>query len=467
MPERLPPLPPQRLDDAQRALYESVVGSPRAGSPGRAPLRDEQGRLNGPFNALLYSPRIGQAVQELGTVVRYGSGLTPRAREISILEVARHTGSAYEWSTHVTAALAAGLTADEIAWIEAGTDAATFEPGENAVRSVVRSLLATGDLPDRLYASAEGVLGEALIVELVVLVGYYQLLAMLLRVARVPAPAGTPAADGGAGADAGTNSESAPGRVADGLRTQVSGTGPDVLLLHSLALNSHVWDPAVERSAHEFRLIRPDFPGHGESAYDGRPLTVFELADLAVDELDRLGVARADVVGVSLGGSVAMALALRHPRRVRRLALADCSADYGPRRVADWADRAYIAAAEDRTRQFARQKQRWFSDTFLRTRPEAVARFEAMFVCCDGAAHAATCGALGTLNLLDELAGIAAPTLVVVGGDDPGTPVAAAEQISARIPGARLEVVPGLKHMALFEDDGVWDTILDHLRGTR
>ena len=445
MPDRLPPLSPQQFDDAQRALYDSVVGSPRAGSPGRAPLRDEQGRLNGPFNALLYSPRIGQAVQELGTVVRYGSALTSRAREIAILEVARHAESAYEWSTHVTAGLAAGLTADEISRIEAGTDAGTLDPGESAVRSVVRSLLATGDLPDRLYASAEGTLGEALIVELVVLVGYYQLLAMLLRVARVSAPGG---------ADA-------------GLHTQVSGTGPDVLLLHSLALNSHVWDPAVERSAHEFRLMRPDFPGHGESGYDGRPLTVFELADLAVAELDRLGVAQADVVGVSLGGSVAMALALRHPERVRRLVLADCSADYGPRRVADWADRAYIAGTEDRTRQFARQKQRWFSDAFLRTRPEVIARFEAMFVSCDSAAHAATCGALGALNLLGELAAIAAPTLVVVGGDDPGTPVAASELISARIPGARLEIVPGLKHMAVFEDDGVWDAILDHLRGTR
>jgi 4-carboxymuconolactone decarboxylase len=188
VPERLLLLLPGELDDAQRALYEAIVGSPRASSPSRAALRDEQGRLSGPFNALLYSPRIGQAVQQLGTAVRFGSGLTPRAREIAILEVARHAGSGYEWSTHATAGAAAGLTPDEIARIESGRDAASFDPCESTVRSVAQSLLATRDLPDQLYDRAGDLLGEALLVDVVVLVGYYQLLALLLRVARVPAP---------------------------------------------------------------------------------------------------------------------------------------------------------------------------------------------------------------------------------------------------------------------------------------
>jgi alkylhydroperoxidase family enzyme len=188
VPQRLPLLPPGRLDPAQRALYEAIVGGPRAGGPGRAPLRDEQGRLAGPFNALLYSPRIGQAVQELGAAVRFGPGLAPRAREIAILEVARHSRSDYEWSAHTAAAAAAGLTPEEIGRIESGGEAATFDPCESTVRSVARSLLAARDLPDELYERARDALGEPLLVELVVLVGYYQLLALLLQVARVPVP---------------------------------------------------------------------------------------------------------------------------------------------------------------------------------------------------------------------------------------------------------------------------------------
>jgi alkylhydroperoxidase family enzyme len=197
---RLPLLRPEELDDEQRALYDAVAGSPRAASPGRAPLADEQGRLAGPFNAMLYSPRIGQALQQLGTAVRYASGLSPRAREIAILEVARHCRSGYEWQTHVTAAAAAGLTPAEIERLADGGDAPAFDRGEACVRAVTRSLLTDRDVPGELYAAARDTLGEALIVELTVLTGYYQLLAGLLAVARVPPPLG-PAADEKGGRD--------------------------------------------------------------------------------------------------------------------------------------------------------------------------------------------------------------------------------------------------------------------------
>jgi len=190
--ERLPGLLPGQLDAAQHALYSAIAGSPRVASPGRAPLRDEQGRLAGPFNALLYSPRIGDAVQQLGTAVRYGSALTPRAKELAILEVAWYHNSDYEWATHVVAGQDAGLSSEEIAAIRAGSDAATFEPGERAVCRAVRSLLRDRDLPDPVYDQARDILGEPVLVELIVLVGYYELLALLLRVARTRAPSAAP-----------------------------------------------------------------------------------------------------------------------------------------------------------------------------------------------------------------------------------------------------------------------------------
>jgi len=148
---------------------------------------------------------------------------------------------------------------------------------------------------------------------------------------------------------------------------------------------------------------------------------------------------------------------------VRNLVLADCSANYGPDRVRKWDDRARSAVTLPRREQFADSRTRWFSPRYLEQQPGVIARFEAMFVRCDPAAHAATCRALGALDLLDELQAIAAPTLVVVGSDDTGTPVGMSEEIAARVPGARLEIVPGARHMALIENEPVWEAVLDHL----
>jgi 3-oxoadipate enol-lactonase len=170
---------------------------------------------------------------------------------------------------------------------------------------------------------------------------------------------------------------------------------------------------------------------------------------------------------VSFGGSVAMALAVRHPERVDRLVLADCSADYGPGREENWAQRAVTAATVPRREQFAAQKTRWFSDGFMDRRPDVLQAFEDMFVACAPGAHAAACRALGGLSLLGELPAVAAPTLVVVGRDDPGTPVSMAEAIAGRISGSRLKVADGGKHMAIFEHDELWGDIVAHLSVTR
>ncbi|MEV6625768.1 carboxymuconolactone decarboxylase family protein, partial [Amycolatopsis sp. NPDC051114] len=83
---RLPRLSPADLDDDQRALREAITGGPRAGGP--FPLTDAAGALTGPFNALLFAPPAGQALQRLGAAVRYETAIGDRARELAILAVA-------------------------------------------------------------------------------------------------------------------------------------------------------------------------------------------------------------------------------------------------------------------------------------------------------------------------------------------------------------------------------------------
>lgn len=190
---RLPWFAPEDLDADARELYERIVGGPRTQVPRAFPLTDEAGRLNGPFNAMLLSPEIGSALQELGAAIRYRSNLAPRAREIAILEVSVLRHSSFEWYAHARVGELAGLTAAEIAALHDGQPAPTLDATETLVRKLVRVLVRERDLDDATFAAAANTLGDRVLMELIALVGYYDLLALSLRVWRTPLPAGAEA----------------------------------------------------------------------------------------------------------------------------------------------------------------------------------------------------------------------------------------------------------------------------------
>jgi alkylhydroperoxidase/carboxymuconolactone decarboxylase family protein YurZ len=185
---RAPWLVPEALDPGQRRLYDAIVAGPRGADP-RVALTDDQGRLSGPFNVMLQSPEVGEALQALGAAMRYRLGLSERSRELAILEVARARRSEFEWYAHVRIGLAAGLTDAEIEAIRVG-DELELSPSELIVRQVTRTLLSARDLDDDLFNRTEADLGPAQLNELITLVGYYDLLALSLRVWRTPLPAG-------------------------------------------------------------------------------------------------------------------------------------------------------------------------------------------------------------------------------------------------------------------------------------
>ena len=117
---RLPKLAPSALDDEQRALYDAITGGRRAQGPQVFRLADPEGRLEGPFNAFLLQPRLGSALQALGSSVRYDTGLGDRCREIAILVVAAHWRSDFEWYAHEAVARSVGLTDAELAAVRDG-----------------------------------------------------------------------------------------------------------------------------------------------------------------------------------------------------------------------------------------------------------------------------------------------------------------------------------------------------------
>lgn len=182
---RLDRLIPERLSGEQQALYATIAGGLRASGPQFFALADGDGALNGPFEALLLSPAVGTAVQELGAAVRYRSSLPNRVLEMAILLVAAHWDSAFEVMAHTALGRAAGLGDDDLDALLDGRTPASADDDESAACAAVRALLDDGDLSDEAYASAVEHLGERAVFELSTLVGYYALLALQQRVFRV------------------------------------------------------------------------------------------------------------------------------------------------------------------------------------------------------------------------------------------------------------------------------------------
>ena len=120
---------------------------------------------------------------------------------------------------------------------------------------------------------------------------------------------------------------------------------PALLLLHSLGTSHRLWDGVVDALAPQFHLLRPDARGHGASAAPPGDTTVAELAADALAVLDEAGVAQAAVAGVSMGGMVAMQMALTAPRRLTALALCNSTAElaHEPWRRAGWRSSASSA----------------------------------------------------------------------------------------------------------------------------
>lgn len=188
MSRRLEKLEADALSEEQRALYAELTGGPRSRGPQTFALTDEDGRLEGPFNAMLLSPRLGGALQALGAGVRYSTGFSGRARELAILAVGYAWGSGFEIYAHERVARSAGLTDTELAAVREGRLGDLGDPGERLVASLAHALASRSDLTDDEYQAGRRTLGDDGLFELTTLVGYYATLALQLRVFRVPVP---------------------------------------------------------------------------------------------------------------------------------------------------------------------------------------------------------------------------------------------------------------------------------------
>jgi 4-carboxymuconolactone decarboxylase len=188
LPPRLDLIPPADLTSDQRALYDAITGGPRASQAGTVPITDSEGRLLGPFAVMLLSPEIGNAMQQVGAKIRFGTALTGRERELAILSVAGALRSDFERLAHEPAARDLGLAQPQIDAALAGQTADGLSADEAMVCRLARAMTADRTLSDEDYRDGTAALGRARLAELTWLVGYYGALALALAVFRPELP---------------------------------------------------------------------------------------------------------------------------------------------------------------------------------------------------------------------------------------------------------------------------------------
>jgi 4-carboxymuconolactone decarboxylase len=190
MMNRLPSILRNAFTDAQHDLFTRITGGKRGENRTLDTFLTPEGGMRGPFNALLYSSRVGDAVQQLGQQVRFETSLPATLRELAILCVAAKWHAQYEWWAHEKIARYEGLDSTVIASVKAGTSPTFTRPAEAIVFRFSQELLEQQRVSESCYTQAIDLLGEAGVVELVALLGYYTLISMILNTFEVPVPEG-------------------------------------------------------------------------------------------------------------------------------------------------------------------------------------------------------------------------------------------------------------------------------------
>ena len=221
---------------------------------------------------------------------------------------------------------------------------------------------------------------------------------------------------------------------------------PPLLLSNSLGTTSQMWDPQVPALSERYRVVRYDTRGHGGAPVPNGPYSLDDLGGDALALLDRLGVERAHVVGLSLGGMTGMWLAANAPERVDRLVAMCTSAMLADEH--DWPARAKLVREQGTGAVAQASIERWFTPGFVAANPSVVDTVRQGLLDTPAEGYAGCCGAIQTMDLLDDLPRITAPTLVIAGSEDVPTPPEHAHRIGSLIPGARVEVVDGASHLA-------------------
>lgn len=258
-----------------------------------------------------------------------------------------------------------------------------------------------------------------------------------------------------------------PNAQANGTTLHYRFDGPEdgavVLLCNSLATDLGMWEPTVPALTQMgYRVLRYDRRGHGQSAAPPGPYSLEQLAGDVVGLMDALGLRRVHFCGLSIGGMVGQVLGAEHGDRLLSLTLADTSPHMPD--PAPWDERMAAVRSGGMAAVLEPTIERWFTPAGRERLPDVVQQVRQMIL---GTSVEGYCGCAAAIQHLDNrarLPHIKAPTLVIVGEEDQGTPVAANRFIHEQVPGSGLVIIPEAAHLANMEQPDAFNgALLAHL----
>lgn len=234
-----------------------------------------------------------------------------------------------------------------------------------------------------------------------------------------------------------------------------------LVFANSLGTDLRLWDRMVAELPGGFDVVRYDKRGHGLSDAPAPPYSIEDHADDLAGLLDGLGIGKAVICGISVGGMIAMSLALRRPERVQGLVLMDTGHKIG--NAEGWAQRIATVEADCIGALADTVIQGWLSDAFRTERPGETAAWRNLLARTPSVAgYAGTCAALRDADLTEQIGAIRVPALCLCGAQDASTPPQLMRELRDLLPAARYEEVAGTKHLPCIEEP---KAISDHIVG--
>ena len=241
---------------------------------------------------------------------------------------------------------------------------------------------------------------------------------------------------------------------------EIEGQGPVVTFSHSLACSLAMWDEQVAALRGRYRVLRYDTRGHGGTSAPAGAYTLEQLADDLHALLGGLGITETHFVGLSMGGMIGQVYALKHPERVKSLVLCDTTSRYPAAAAPIWEERIRTTEAKGMEPHVEPTLGRWFTAPFRARRKDMMTRVGALIRDTPPQGYIGCCYAIPKINVTDRLGAVTVPALVIVGEEDPGTPVEMARDIQAALPSAELAVLRSASHLSNLEQPEEFNRVL-------
>jgi len=235
----------------------------------------------------------------------------------------------------------------------------------------------------------------------------------------------------------------------EGVDVEHRGSGPDLVILHSLLADRSAFDRVAPALSKKRRLWLVNLPGYGGSRPAGS--SIEDYADRIAALLRSLKLNNPDILGNGFGGFISVALAARHGALVRRLIAAPALAAFPEPAKQPLRALAERVAKEGMSGALDVAIRRMFPERFIAANPSVVEERKQALMKADPACFRTACLALASLDLSPVLGNIKSETLVMAGSEDATTPPALARELAAKIPNAKFRVLEGCGHCPQIE----------------